>query len=154
VATRSLNNLEIRERELMSESSSRFTGGNPSADSVARKPIRCDAERCGRPAICSVEVRFFCVGHFISHCYDRLTECSAVPFREMDESVASSIDRFLQECSQQAANLARPIRGLENLERARLFDILLWASEVASKRGFMTRPDVIDAAYRINRRGA
>lgn len=152
MAAGSPNNWETRERELMSESSSRHMGGNPDVDSFARKPIRCDADHCGLPAICFVEIRFFCVGHFISHCYERLTECSAVPFRELDESTASSIDRFLQECSQQAANLVRPIRGLDNLERARLFDIFLWASEVAAKRSVLTRADVIDRAYRINRR--
>lgn len=152
VATGSSNYWEHRERELMSESSSRHMDGNPDLDSLTRKPIRCDADHCGLPAICSVDVRFFCVGHFISHCYDRLNECSSAPFRELDESAANSLDRFLQDCSQQAANLVRPIRGIENLERARLFDIFLWASEVAAKRGVCTRHDVIDAAYRINRR--
>jgi hypothetical protein len=152
VATGSSNYWETRERELMSESSSRLMEGNPDPDSMTRKPIRCDSEHCGLPAICSVEVRFFCVGHFISYCYDRLSECSGVPFREMDESAASSVDRFLQECSQQAANLVRPIRGLDNLERARLFDIFLWASEVAAKRSVWTKAEVIDTAYRMNRR--
>jgi hypothetical protein len=138
----------------MSESSSRHMGADPDVVSASKKPIRCDAEHCGLPAICSVDVRFFCVGHFISHCYDRLTVCSAVPFRELDEAAANSIDRFLQECSQQAANLVRPIRGIDNLERARLFDIFLWSSEVAAKRSVLTKADVIDAAYRINRRDA
>ena len=154
MATGLSNYWVTRERELMSEMTSRFTEGNPDLDSVTRKPIRCDAEHCGLPAICSVEVRFFCVGHFISYCYDRLNECSGFPFRELDESAANSIDRFLQECSQQAASLVRPIRGLDNLERARLFDIFLWASEVAAKRSVWTRADVIDTAYRINRRTA
>jgi hypothetical protein len=152
VAAGSSNYWQARERELMSESSSRFTGENPDVDSLTKKPIRCDAEHCGLPATCSVEIRFFCVGHFISYCYERLSECGAIPFREMDEAAANSVDRFLQECSQQAANLVRPLRGLDNLERARLFDIFLWASEVAAKRSVLTRHDVIDAAYRINRR--
>jgi hypothetical protein len=136
----------------MSEGSSRHMEGNLDVDSSTRKPIRCDAEHCGLPAICFVEIRFFCVGHFISYCYDRLKECSAVPFRELDEATANSVDRFLQECSQQAANLVRPLRGLDNLERARLFDVFLWASEVAAKRSVLTKADVIDRAYRINRR--
>jgi hypothetical protein len=153
VAIGSSNQWDGREMGLMAESSFRQAGGDPEIEPAPRKPIRCDAEHCGLPAICSVDLRFFCVGHFISHCYDRLTACSAVPFRELDETTACAIDRFLQECSQQAAALVRPIRGIDNLERARLFDIFLWASEVASKRSALTRPDVIDAAYRINRRG-
>jgi hydrogenase/urease accessory protein HupE len=46
----------------------------------------------------------------------------------------------LNSCAQQAAGLVHPMRGLDNLERARLFDILLWASELAAKRGGVCPP--------------
>lgn len=128
-------------------------GGQP------RKPmnirhIHCDTESCGLPAICSVEFHFFCIGHFIAHCYDRLEECAKLPVVCTTEKLGKSVDRFLQECSQQAANLVDPIRGLDNLERARLFDIFLWASELSAKRSVFTKPEVIDSAYRINRRSS
>jgi hypothetical protein len=119
---------------------------------MTKKPIHCDSEHCGLPAICSVEFHFFCVGHFIAYCYERLDRCPKFPSADANEESAISVDRFLQECSQQAASLVDPIRGLDNLERARLFDIFLWASELASKRSQFTKPEVIDTAYRINRR--
>jgi hypothetical protein len=120
--------------------------------SMTEKPIHCDAERCGRPANCSVELHFFCVGHFITYCYDRLAQCGKVPAGDTGDEIANSTDRFLQECTLQAAVLVDPIRGFDNLERARLFDIFLWASELAAKRSAFTRPQVMDAGYRISRR--
>ena len=72
--------------------------------------------------------------HFIAQCYERLSHCNASPFADPGAAESVSIDRFLHSCAQQAASLVHPIRGLDNLERARLFDILLWASELAAKR--------------------
>lgn len=83
----------------------------------------------------SLELKHFCVDHFIARCYDRLNQCGANRFADPDEPASVSIDRFLHSCTQQAAGLVHPMRGLDNLERARLFDILLWASELAAKRG-------------------
>jgi len=83
----------------------------------------------------SLELKHFCVDHFIARCYERLNQCSGNRFADPDEAASVSIDRFLYSCAQQAAGLVHPMRGLDNLERARLFDILLWASELAAKRG-------------------
>ncbi len=103
--------------------------------SAPERPTRCDVEHCGRPAMCSLELRRYCVDHFIAECYERLNHCNASPFADPGAAESVSIDRFLQSCAQQAARLVHPIRGLDNLERARLFDILLWSSELAAKRG-------------------
>ena len=105
--------------------------------SIAPKPAHCDAGNCGRPAMSSLELRHFCVDHFIALCYERLNACSANRFADPDEAASVSIDRFLHSCAQQAATLVHPMRGLDNLERARLFDILLWSSELADKRAIV-----------------
>jgi hypothetical protein len=105
--------------------------------SAPQKPARCDVANCGRPAMCSLELKRFCVDHFIAQCYERLNRCNASPFADPDEASSVSIDRFLHSCAQQAASLVHPIRGLDNLERARLFDILLWSSELAAKRSVL-----------------
>ena len=109
--------------------------GQQDHPSPARKPARCDTGHCGRPAMSSLELKHFCVDHFIARCYERLNQCSGNRFADPDEAASVSIDRFLYSCAQQAAGLVHPMRGLDNLERARLFDILLWASELAAKRG-------------------
>src|ERR1700730_75424 len=102
--------------------------------SMTSKPIRCDADHCGRPAMSTVELHFFCVDHFISHSYERLNQCRPIPFSDPDYRATDANERFLQQCSDQAANLLRPLLGLDNLDRARLFDILLWASELVTTR--------------------
>jgi len=84
--------------------------------------------------MCLLELRFYCVDHFIAHCYQGLSQCEPFPFADENEAAADSRDRFLQQCSDQAANLLRPLKGLDNLDRARLFDILLWSSELLAKR--------------------
>jgi hypothetical protein len=109
--------------------------GQQGRPSTAQKPLRCDCGNCGRPAMSSLELKHLCVDHFIACCYERLSVCSANRFADPDEAASVSIDRFLHACAQQAAGLVHPLRGLDNLERARLFDILLWASELATKRG-------------------
>lgn len=101
---------------------------------MTSKPMHCDGDNCGRPAMTNIELRFLCVDHFISFCYDQLNQCSPIPFCGPDDESAESNERFLRQCSDQAANLLRPLRGLDNLDRARLFDILLWASEMSATR--------------------
>ncbi len=124
----------------MSEESQQPIRERQGPNSMTRKPIRCGREQCGHPAMCTIDLRFFCVDHFITHCYERLDQFSPAPFARRNDETPESADRFLQQCSDQAANLLRPLRGLDNLERARLFDMLLWASELLSKRGtFQTR---------------
>jgi hypothetical protein len=99
-----------------------------------RRPMRCDVAHCGLPAICFLERRLFCLNHFISHCYRRLGQCGSTPYADPDPGTSELNDLFLQKCAEQASNLVHPIRGLDNLDRARLFDIFLWASELTAKR--------------------
>jgi hypothetical protein len=126
---------------LMNEDTQQFPDEKQTSDSqqdrpsLAQKLSRCDTGNCGRPAMSSLELKHLCVDHFIARCYERLNECSANRFANPDEAASVSIDRFLHSCAQQAGGLVHPMRGLDNLERARLFDILLWASELAAKRG-------------------
>lgn len=99
------------------------------------KVIRCHHESCKAPSTVFVEGRLFCLTHFISYCYERLEDCHAGSLRRTDAANADAEVRFLREACERAANLVPPVRGLDNLERARLFDIFLWASELLSQRG-------------------
>jgi hypothetical protein len=106
------------------------------------KLTHCDVEHCGLPAVASLatslevrtQARFFCLPHFIEHCYDHLSHCRPSPFEDPHSAASESENRFLEECTEQAAVLVCPLRGFDNLDRARLFDIFLWASELSAKR--------------------
>jgi hypothetical protein len=124
----------------MNEGTQRSTMERKGPSSMTRKPIRCDAQQCGHPAMSTLELHFFCVDHFISYSYERLNRCRPIPFNDPDEQSTEANHRFLQQCSDQAANLLRPMLGLDNLDRARLFDILLWASELTTLRRAL-KPD-------------
>ena len=41
--------------------------------------------------------------------------------------------QFIEECVRQAADIAQNATDLDNLERAQLLDVLLWAGELTSK---------------------
>jgi hypothetical protein len=103
----------------------------------------CSVDRCGMPGICWLEQRHFCLSHFIAHCYTRLQHCKRSPFADPDSAGFQSEDRFLKECTERAAELVCPLRGFDNLERARLFDIFLWASELRANRAVL-RPEPVE----------
>jgi hypothetical protein len=100
----------------------------------ANKWIRCDTLHCGSPAVGLLALRFFCLGHFIAQCYERLERCNSNPLNDADVVTSGSVDRFLQQVVCQTGELVRPSRGFDNLDRARLFDIFLWAADLVEKR--------------------
>jgi len=101
---------------------------------AANTQMPCAGEHCGRPAISSLDHRPLCLGHFITRSYERLQQYDGSPGISSHESGSHDDDRFLRDCAEQAARLAPPLHQLDNLDRARLFDIYLWASEIISKR--------------------
>ena len=140
IATHSQTNLLASSTTLgtiraMKEDSDEKVTRNEGTEASARKWIRCDTPHCGNPAVGLLALRFYCVGHFISHCYEYLERCNCNPIKDADVVTSFSVDRFLQQCVNQAGELVRPIRGFDNLDRARLFDIFLWASDLVAKRG-------------------
>jgi hypothetical protein len=118
----------------MTEDSLEQVNSAQETDTSARKWIQCDTPDCGNPAAGLLGLRFFCIGHFISHCYERLERCNSNPLNDADAISSIAVDRFLQQCVAQAGELVRPIRAFDNLDRARLFDIFLWASDLVAKR--------------------
>jgi hypothetical protein len=103
---------------------------------LAKKWIHCDTPHCGNSAVGLLALRFFCLGHFIEQCYEKLERCNSNPVNDADVATSVSVDRFLQQCVAQASELVRPSRGFDNLDRARLFDIFLWASDLVGKRSY------------------
>lgn len=102
------------------------------------KSIPCDSAECSQPAVSWIDFRFLCVGHLVSHCYDRLEEYeraeSTCRSARDDNGKAEPGSSFLEDCPARIASLLITHKGLENIDRARLLDILLWANELDRKR--------------------
>jgi hypothetical protein len=111
---------------------------DPDSLAVVRKIIRCDECSSRQAAVCSVELRFFCMQHFVAYCYQRLEESEkALSEKQSRESARS----FLRECATQAAKLLLLREELNNIERARLFDIMLWSNELFGRLIGKSQPE-------------
>ena len=100
---------------------------SPAGPAGGRKIIRCDECAAERAAVCTVELRFLCMDHFVAYCYWRLAETEkALSGSEGRESVRG----FLRECATQSAKLLLMGQKLQNADRARLFDVMEWANEL------------------------
>lgn len=112
-----------------------FHAGN--AQAAAGKSIPCDSAECSQQAVAWIDFRLLCVGHLVSHCYDRLEEyerAGSVRRTESEDGKTHHSSDFLDNCPAKIASLLVTHVGLENIERARLLDILLWANELERKR--------------------
>ena len=94
----------------------------------------CSELDCHRPAAGTLETRALCREHFVGACYKQL-EAATRQLHESAISEASSeaLRHFLEECTRQATEIAQTVEDLDNLGRARLLDIVMWASELGSR---------------------
>jgi hypothetical protein len=75
-----------------------------------------------------------CHKHFVTTCYGKLEELSQSTHAWSVGGTAWEFARnFIQECVQTANSFSQKSPGLSNLERARLVDIAIWASELGRR---------------------
>jgi hypothetical protein len=91
----------------------------------------CSESACPESAIVSIGERRLCSKHFLQHSYQALEAISA-GMRELsfDDQQAETTSRQLEECMRGAADIACSPAPPPNIERARVVDVLLWASEL------------------------
>jgi hypothetical protein len=91
----------------------------------------CSEDTCGFPAITSLDQQPLCLNHFLLRCYTKLeaVDPRGAKFRE-DPVDPASLRAFIEECSQKALEVSLQSEDLNNLERGRLLDILLWSGEL------------------------
>jgi hypothetical protein len=96
---------------------------------------KCSEEKCSRAATTSLDRRPFCSEHFILAAYRFLDE-AAVQLRYTSQQGPSTAElaRRLDDCTRGTTALAMSSADAKsetnNLTRARLVDILLWAAEL------------------------
>ena len=91
----------------------------------------CSERACDSAAATSLDEQAFCLNHFFLRCYARLEAVDPRGQKSREDRVdLASMRAFIEECSQKALEISLHYENLTNLERARLLDILLWASEL------------------------
>ncbi len=93
----------------------------------------CAAEGCHSLAVAALDEQALCLDHFLSRCYQALETYDG---RRDHTYIAHDAERaqrrrFLEECSTQALNVGLRNENLNNLQRSRLLDVLLWAGELS-----------------------
>ncbi|MGB8474063.1 MAG: hypothetical protein WCE61_08275 [Candidatus Acidiferrum sp.] len=102
----------------------------------------CAVDFCERAAVASLAQQDFCLNHFIELCYENLQRIDPRGQRIGRLPIdLPTLRAFIEECSQRALEVALHCEVIDNLQRGRLLDILLWAGELfvllrAPRRGF------------------
>jgi len=92
---------------------------------------RCVVNGCADAAVTSFEQEDLCLNHFLSRCYEGLDRLDARGRRSGEtHAERSALKAFVEECSRRALEVSLSCQNLDNLQRGRLLDILLWAGEM------------------------
>jgi hypothetical protein len=91
----------------------------------------CHETGCGATAIVLIGDHWLCGQHFIQRSYQQLERISAgMRDSAFHEDNTEEAARRLEECMRGSADIACHPAPPTNLERARVIDVLLWASEL------------------------
>jgi hypothetical protein len=91
----------------------------------------CTESGCAEAAIVLIAANWLCNQHFIQRSYQQLETISAGMHESaFQENNAEESARRLEECMRGAADIACSSVLPSNLDRARVIDVLLWASEL------------------------
>jgi len=92
---------------------------------------KCMVNYCADAAVTSFGQQDLCLNHFVSRCYDGLERLDPRG-RQSGGSHAerTALKAFVEECSRRALEVSLSCQNMDNLQRGRLLDILLWAGEI------------------------
>ena len=130
--------------ELSRANHAKWAKGEPL--SMSSEPS-CSRVECSQPVVTSLGETDFCFEHFCSRCYELLERSNrgaglAVSSTEFREELFA-----LDECARRVLEISFSRLELNNLDRARLLDILLWAGDLTnSLRHRRTPPPPIPVA--------
>jgi hypothetical protein len=113
-----------------------------------RNPESCHRRGCEEPVITSFCEEALCLDHFCSRSYEML---NALDRRsQLNAASPSSTAEQIQiadECARRTLDICMSKMLLNNLERARLLDILLWCGDVVNPRKLISRPPEVIGRY-------
>jgi len=91
---------------------------------------KCSLDSCADPVVTCFAHRDLCLHHFLSRCYEDLDRFALSCRLQVDHSGSAALKGFVEECSRRALEVSLQCPHLDNLQRGRLLDILLRASEL------------------------
>ncbi len=92
----------------------------------------CGTDSCQRVRVATLGDENLCCDHFLSRCYELLERFDATSGVTESAALSQKDKELVEECSRRALEVSLTIEGLSNLQRARLLDILLWASDITA----------------------
>jgi hypothetical protein len=99
-------------------------------------PECCNRHGCARPVVATFCKEALCLGHFCSSSYEFLNGTDERGQRSTASSSPSTEQiQTADECARRTLDICMSKRPLNNLERARLLDILLWCGDLVSSSG-------------------
>lgn len=91
----------------------------------------CEHPDCERSAVARLGANRYCRIHFVEICYERMDAYRQwYSGRSLAAVDPADVRAFIADCTRELTDLATTSQDLENLERARLLDLLLSAAEL------------------------
>jgi hypothetical protein len=107
----------------------------------------CDRRDCPNAAVISLAKKSYCFDHFCVECYGLLERAEGNTARISSHTSANREEiEALDECAQRALEISLSGIELDNLDRARLLDILLWSGDLSSARRMRRRQASVTVA--------
>lgn len=113
-----------------------------------RNPESCHRGGCEEPVITSFCEEALCLDHFCSRSYEMLNTLDRRS--QLNAALPSPTAEQIQiadECARKTLDICMSEMLLNNLERARLLDILLWCGDVVNPRKLISRPPEVMGRY-------
>ena len=116
-----------------------------------RDPESCDRRDCSRPVTTTLGEEALCLDHFCSRSYEMLNAMDRRnQWNAALQSPTAEQIKMADECARKTLDICMSKMLLNNLERARLLDILLWCGDVVNSSGPRTpaaRPAEVGGRY-------
>ena len=93
----------------------------------------CSRGGCGECGVTTLAAETLCTNHFLSTCYELLERLDG-HLRMTPRGLAElrEAKRITDDCSRGVLEVSLHAEGLNNLQKARLLDLLLWASDIVT----------------------
>jgi hypothetical protein len=111
----------------------RAAPGKGDQSSMAQRGMSCCRIACSEPVVTSLGPEDFCFNHFCSRCYELLEQADNGTLSAHGAASLARAVGTLEECARRALEISLGQLALNNLDRARLLDIVLWSGDLTTE---------------------